>query len=72
MICEHVGVATKVSTWLERYRAEHGLGYRELADKLGVSLSQAHDWATGKYDPTLKNIRRIARRLKVSTAELVA
>ncbi len=46
--------------------------YRDLADKLGVSLSQAHDWATGKYEPTLVNLRWIAKRLKVDIAELVA
>lgn len=67
-----MGVATKVSTWLERYRVEHDMKYRDLADKLGVSLSQAHDWATGKYEPTLVNLRWIAKRLKVDIAELVA
>lgn len=45
--------------------------YLELARKLGCSVSQAHDWATGKYEPTMGSFRKIARALECSVAELM-
>ena len=65
-------MASRVAGCIERVRVENGWGYRELAKKLNVSLSQAYEWATGDHEPNLKNLRRISRRLGVSLTELMA
>lgn len=46
--------------------------YRDLAHALDVSLSQAHDWATGKYKPGIDNVKLISKKLEVDIAELIA
>jgi transcriptional regulator with XRE-family HTH domain len=67
-----LAVASKVSACIERERKKRDWDYRDLAKHLGVSLSQAHDWATGKYNPRLSNIRRIAKRLGLEVSELIS
>jgi transcriptional regulator with XRE-family HTH domain len=67
-----LAVASKVSACIERERKKREWDYRALAKHLGVSVSQAHDWATGKHDPNLTSIRRIAKRLGLEVSELVS
>lgn len=45
--------------------------YLELSRRLGVSVSQLHDWASGKYEPTMVSWRRLAKVLKCSVGELM-
>jgi len=71
-LCEHLHiVASKLVRVLGGALTTNNWGYRELADALGVTLSQAHGWATGSSEPNLKNLRRIAKRLRRSVEELV-
>lgn len=62
---------SKVAKRLDRYIADNGIDYRTLAQKLKVTLSQAHDWATGVHAPNLGSVRRIAKRLRIEISELV-
>ncbi len=45
--------------------------YAELAEFLGTSKSQAHDWANGTHEPNLSSLRSIAKKLKCEVIELI-
>lgn len=45
--------------------------YAQWADFLRVPVSVAHDWTTGKYEPTLASLRKLARRLERQVADFV-
>ena len=45
--------------------------YQELADHLGVTKSQAHDWVNENGEPQLKNLRKVARKVDCEVSDLV-
>lgn len=45
--------------------------YQELADFLGTTKSQAHDWANDAHEANLSTIRKIAKKLKCEVIELI-
>lgn len=49
----------------------HEWSYADLAEKLGTSKSQAHDWVNGAHEPNLQSIRHIAKTLDLDLAELI-
>jgi transcriptional regulator with XRE-family HTH domain len=51
-------------------RSSVGLTQEELARLLGVSLRTLSRWEKGETTPTLRNARRLARRLRVAVEEL--
>jgi transcriptional regulator with XRE-family HTH domain len=55
-------------------RARERLGIRdtELARRLKTSRSTVSEWVTGKHEPTLKSLRKIARALRCSVEELLS
>lgn len=61
-----------VAAFLQREMKRRKWTFRELAEFLGVPLSQAHAWATGSGEPRLKNIRKIAQKFRTKGGELVA
>lgn len=69
-LCERGGV-TSVAERIEAVRTSKGWTYRELGEQLEVSVSTAHGWASGKIEPNLINLRRIAKRLRIGLASLV-
>jgi transcriptional regulator with XRE-family HTH domain len=45
--------------------------YADLAEKLGTTKSQAHDWVNGTHEPNLNSIRHIAKAFDWDVAELI-
>lgn len=57
---------------LRKLRTEHGLTVRELADALGYSAySQVSLFETGKREPTLKFVLKVADYFQVSLDQLM-
>jgi transcriptional regulator with XRE-family HTH domain len=65
-------MASKLAGRIEQARIDNGWDYRTLGRVLGVTHSTAWEWAHGKHEPNLASLRRIAKRLKISIADLLA
>jgi transcriptional regulator with XRE-family HTH domain len=48
-----------------RYRAEHDLSQRELAERLGMKQPQVARLELGEANPTVETLMRIASRLRI-------
>lgn len=64
-------MASKLATHLKREMKRHDWSYADLAEQLGTTKSQAHDWANGAHEPNLGSIRAIAKALDLDLAELI-
>ena len=63
----------KTRPWYEVARdafKEKGMVYEEIATKLGVSTSAVGHWLTGKREPPLETIQRMAAILGKTVSEL--
>ena len=56
---------------LSKLRKEKGFTQQELAQKVGVGITQMRRYEGGKSSPTLKVIKNIAKTLVVSTDDLI-
>ncbi len=56
---------------LRRLRKAKGLTLRALAKKANVGYVSVHRIETGKQDPTLSMLIRLAKTLNVTVAELI-
>ena len=56
---------------LRRLRTERGLSVRKLGEKAGVHYVSIVKMETGKLDPRLSTLLRVARALDVSVSELI-
>jgi len=56
---------------IKALRAMRGLTQDALAKQAGLSLAYIGRLETGHYDPQLSTLRRLAKALKVSIADLV-
>lgn len=56
---------------LERARIEAGLSRAELAKEMGVSYATIRKWETGEREPSCQMLRRLAKRLNVTTDYLL-
>lgn len=56
---------------IRHYREEAGLTQRQLAEALGLNQSAVALWETGRTEPTLFNLRRIADVLGCKPADLL-
>ena len=56
---------------LKRWRQVRGLGQRGLADKSGVSYASIARIETGRQDPTVGLLARLAKALNVTLADLI-
>ena len=52
-------------------RKTHNMTLKEIADKLGVSISLIHFWENGKREPVLDDVRIVAELFNISIADLV-
>lgn len=52
-------------------RKAHKLTQTQIADKLGLSVSLVSFWESGKREPVLDDVRKIANMFNVSIADLV-
>jgi len=44
---------------IKRIRDFHGLSYRKMAKRLGVSVASVYDWEKAKSTPTVNNLDKI-------------
>ncbi len=56
---------------IKKIRQEKGLSQKELGKKLNVSQQMIGQWETGKSNPKIETLRRIADTLKVGLWEIV-
>jgi len=56
---------------LKTYRAKRDMTQEALAEKAGLSRVYIARLETGKQDPTLTTLKRLAKALKVTVGELV-
>jgi transcriptional regulator with XRE-family HTH domain len=56
---------------LKRLRKRRGITQAELARRAGLTLPYIGRLEIGQHDPKLSTLRRLARALRVSLAELV-
>lgn len=56
---------------IQRLRDERGLTQEALAKKARVSRGYLARLETGRHDPTLSMLRKLARALKVKVGDLV-
>lgn len=61
----------KLSKRLKQLRSEKRLTQLQLATKAKLSLGYIARLETGHYDPQLSTLKKLARALRVSVAELV-
>lgn len=52
-------------------RKSKGLRLKDIADKLGVSVSLVHMWEAGKREPIVNDVREIGKFFNISIADLV-
>ena len=52
---------------LVRLRKEKGFSQTELADLIGISRQQLSKYEMGLIEPSLENIRRLAKTLMLTT-----
>jgi transcriptional regulator with XRE-family HTH domain len=64
-------VASGLAKRLKQLRAERGLTQAALAKRAGVTLSYVGRLEIGRHDPQLSTLRKLAKALKVTVAELV-
>jgi putative transcriptional regulator len=59
-----------MKTRIKEYRAKHSLTQQALADRVGVRRETIIFLEQGKYNPSLRLARNIARALKASIEEI--
>lgn len=62
---ERTALARAVAIAIVRYRAEHDLSQRELADRLSMKQPQVARLELGDVNPSLETLMRVASRLGI-------
>ena len=62
---ERTALARAVALAIVRYRAEHELSQRELADRLGMKQPQVARLELGEVNPSMETLMRIASQLRI-------
>jgi transcriptional regulator with XRE-family HTH domain len=57
---------------LRQFRNERGLSQRSLAEKAGISREYLARLETGRQDPTLSTLEKLAKALGVKVGRLLA
>lgn len=52
-------------------RKSKGYKLKDIAEKVGVSISLVHMWEAGKREPILNDVRKVATIFNVSIADIV-
>lgn len=52
-------------------RKAHKMTLKDVAEKIGVSISLVHLWENGKREPVLDDVRVLAEMFNISIADLV-
>ncbi|MBQ7921243.1 MAG: helix-turn-helix domain-containing protein [Clostridia bacterium] len=61
----------KVSTTIKRLRLEKGMNQEQLAEKLHVTRQAVSNWETGKTQPDIEMLTKIAEKFNVSVERLI-
>lgn len=56
---------------LKQLRAKRGWTQEQLAEKAGINRGYLARLETGRHDPTITTLEKLAKALKVKTAELL-
>lgn len=56
---------------LTELRKKRGLTQKELAEQIGIKQNSYSDWETGKNEPSLDNIIKLAKIFNVTTDYLL-
>ena len=67
----HINESEKLGNNLKKIRTEKGLSQVDIARELGVSRGFVSNIESGKRNPTLSTLTRLATALGVSTNELL-
>ena len=62
---ERTALARAVAVAIVRYRAEHDLSQRELADRLGMKQPQVARLELGEVNPSIDTLMRISAQLGI-------
>ena len=62
---ERTALARAVAVAIVRYRAEHDLSQRELADRLSMKQPQVARLELGDVNPSMETLMRIASQLRI-------
>ena len=65
---ERTALARAVALAIVRYRADHGLSQRELAERLGMKQPQVARLELGVVNPTIETLERISTQLNLEVA----
>jgi transcriptional regulator with XRE-family HTH domain len=65
-------MTNRLAKRLKQLRAERGITQAVLARQAGVTLSYIGRLETGRHDPRLSTLTKLAKALKVRVGELVA
>ena len=57
---------------IRKVRKKRGLSQEQLAKNSGLSRYSIINFETGRRDPRVKDLRKIAKALNVSVAELIS
>jgi transcriptional regulator with XRE-family HTH domain len=56
---------------IKNFREQKGISQSELAERLNVTIQAVSNWETGKTQPDIDTLRKIADILEVSIDELI-
>jgi ribosome-binding protein aMBF1 (putative translation factor) len=62
---ERTALGRAVAVAIVRYRAEHDLSQRELAERLGMKQPQVARLELGEVNPSIETLMRLASELKI-------
>ncbi len=62
---ERTALARAVAVTIVRYRAEHELSQRDLAQRLGMKQPQVARLELGEVNPSMETLMRIASQLRI-------
>lgn len=65
-------ITQKVGEHIRKYRKQKGLTQEKLADLANIDYSYLNLIESGKKNPTIKRLAKIARVLKVPLKEIVS
>jgi len=64
---ERTSVARALAIAIVRYRADHELSQRDLADRLGMTLPQVARLELGEVNPSRDTVMRMSAQLGIDT-----
>ena len=62
---ERTALARAVAVAIVRYRSDHDLSQRELAQRLGMKQPQVARLELGEVNPSIETLMRVASRLRI-------